>query len=599
MPTVPSSFVPQVGMTGEGSSVAYQAPPVMPMEEATSRQQMELGRAMVAAGDTAFKLGSAMQDDIDDAATKEADTAFIQRMSKVRSDYMNLSGKDAETQYQAAQDAMSSSASEIMDGLGNDTQKRMFQQVAARNMNAFQGQMYDHRNRQVKEWATSESAARADQYSDLSIMAYSDRNKTDERGNPIGLTIYKANLATAINEVRKAASLNGIPEGSAQLKAMEQKVYDKVATGVVNDLLNARQYGEAEAFLDNHPVDPKVDTTLRSSVDANRQRTTIEELTYSIMNRGVLAAASDPKAYPDKPSDNEAPADTLREALDKTEQIENPVMRRLVQSSVRTQFAQEDALIDQEYKTLVDNTEQYLAVPGNTVASMSPEQFGRLKPKDQEQFLRGQRETNEVGTMEELARDPKKALDPAWVDVNRMNMTHATYVKLRAAASKPQEIYEASVNADQLNKTLSDNGMWGLLDDKETSLRVRQNITTIIDQEQRRPDRKNKGPLNQEEKQAIIDRELHNVATLNNAPWWKFGLGRGTEKPIVEMTPSEIGGAYRLVESVDPATGRVTTTEVPLLSKEQRKLLEKTLQEKGIPVNDATIANLLLKMNSR
>ena len=201
--------------------------------------------------------------------------------------------------------------------------------------------------------------------------------------------------------------------------------------------------------------------------------------------------------------------------------------------------------------------------------------------------------------MEELARDPKKALDPAWVDVNRMNMTHATYVKLRAAASKPQEIYEASVNADQLNKTLSDNGMWGLLDNKETSLRVRQNITTIIDQEQRRPDRKNKGPLNQEEKQAIIDRELQNVATVNDAPWYKFGLGRGTQMPIVQMTPGELGGAYRLVESVDPATGRVTTTEVPLLSKEQRKLLEKTLQEKGIPVNDATIANLLLKMNSR
>ena len=162
MPTVPSSFVPQVGMTGEGSSVAYQAPPVMPMEEATSRQQMELGRAMVAAGDTAFRLGSAMQDDIDDAATKEADTAFIQRMSKVRSDYMNLSGKDAETQYQAAQDAMSSSANEIMDGLGNETQKRMFQQVAARNMNTFQSQMYDHRNKQVKEWASSESIARAE-----------------------------------------------------------------------------------------------------------------------------------------------------------------------------------------------------------------------------------------------------------------------------------------------------------------------------------------------------------------------------------------------------------------------------------------------------
>lgn len=595
MPTVPSSFVPQVEMTGEGSSVAYQAPPVMPMEEATSRQQMELGRAMVAAGDTAFRLGSAMQDDIDDAVTKEADTAFIQRMSKVRSDYMNLSGKDAENQYQAAQDAMSSSANEIMDGLGNETQKRMFQQVAARNMNTFQSQMYDHRNKQVKEWASSESIARAESMSDLSIMAYSDRNKTDEKGNPIGLKNYQANLATAINEVRKAASLNGIPEGSAQLKAMEQKVYDKVATGVVNDLLNARQYGEAEAFLDNHPVDPKVDTALRSSVDANRQRTTIEELTDSVINRGVLAAASDPKTYPDKPSKDEAPADTLRQALDKAEQIEDPVMRRLVQSNVRTVFAQEDALIEQEYRTLIDNTEQYLAVPGNTIASMSPDQFGRLQPKEREQFLKGERETNEIGTMEELARDPKKALDTAWLDANRMNMTHATYVKLRAAASKPQEIYDASVNADQLNKTLSDNDMWGLLEDKETSLRVRENITTVIDQEQR----KIKRPLNREEKQQIIDRELQNVATLDNAPWWQFGLGRGTQKPIVEMTPGEIGGAYKLMETVDPNTGRVTVTEIPLLSKEQRKLLEKALQEKGIPVNDATVANLLLKMNSR
>jgi len=536
-----------------------------------------------------------MQDDIDDAATKEADTAFIQRMSKVRSDYMNLSGKDAETQYQAAQDAMSSSANEIMDGLGNDTQKRMFQQVAARNMNTFQSQMYDHRNKQVKEWASSESIARAESMSDLSIMAYSDRNKTDEMGNPIGLRNYQANLATALDEVRKAASLNGIPEGSAQLNAMQQKVYDKVATGIVNDLLKARQYGEAEAFLDNHPVDPKVDTALRSSVNANRQRTTIEELTDSVINRGVLAAASDPKAYPDKPSKDEAPPYTLREALEKTEQIEDPAMRRLVQSNVRTVFAQEDALIDEEYKTLIDNTEQYLAVPGNTIASMSPDQFGRLKPKEQEQYLKGQREKNEIGTMEELARDPKKALDTAWIDANRMNMTHATYVKLRAAASKPQEIYDASVNADQLNKTLSDNDMWGLLEDKETSLRVRENITTVIDQEQR----KIKRPLNREEKQQIIDRELQNVATLDNAPWWQFGLGRGTQKPIVEMTPSEIGGAYKLMETVDPNTGRVTVTEIPLLSKEQRKLLEKALQEKGIPVNDATVANLLLKMNSR
>ena len=126
MPTVPSSFVPQVGMAGEGASVPYQAPPVMPMDEAASKQQQELGRAMIAAGNTAYRLGSAIQDDIDDAATKEADTAFLKQAQDImrgKSGYLNTTGKDAETSFQTAQDAMSGAAKNVMDGLGNDTQR--------------------------------------------------------------------------------------------------------------------------------------------------------------------------------------------------------------------------------------------------------------------------------------------------------------------------------------------------------------------------------------------------------------------------------------------------------------------------------------------
>jgi hypothetical protein len=595
MPTVPSSFIPQVGMAGEGSFVPYQAPPVMPMDEAASKQQEELGRAMIAAGNTAYRLGSAIQDDIDDAATKEADTAAIGVMTKIRSDFMSTSGKDAESNYQSSVDQMSSAVNGIMDGLGNDTQKRMFQQVAARNMATFQSQMYDHRNAQTKQWASNEAAARADKYSDLAIISYGDRNKTDVAGRPMGLVNYQANLEIAVQEVRKAASLNGIPEGSEQMKAMEQKVYDKVATGVVNDLMNARQYGQAEAFLDDHPVDPKVDTSLRSSVEANRQRTTVEELTTSIMQRGVLAADSNPKAYPGTTSETDISPDTLREALQKADQIQDPEMRKLVQNNLRTQYGQQDALIEQENKTLVDNTEQFLAVPGNTIAMLPAGQFGKLRPKDQQQFLKGERQDNELGTMEELARNPS-VLSSAWLEANRTKMTHATYVKLLAEVNQPQKIYEASLDADLLNKTLYDNKMGALLEDKETSLRVRENITALIDQEQRRPERKNKGPLNREEKQAIIDRELTNLAFVGNRSWYQFG--RGDQKPLVEMTPEELMSAYTLSQTVDQ-TGRVTVTETPLLSKDQRELLEKELRDRGIPVTPSTIANLIRKMNSR
>jgi hypothetical protein len=536
------------------------------MDEAASKQQQELGRAMIAAGNTAYRLGSAIQDDIDDAATKEADTAFLKQAQDImrgKSGYLNTTGKDAEASFQTAQDAMSGAAKNVMDGLGNDTQRRMFQQVAARNMVSFQGQMLDHRDRQVKVYATNEAAARADQYSDLAIMSYAERNKTDAAGRPVGLVNYQANLAVAIQEVRKAASLNGIPEGSAQMKAMEQKVYDKVATGVVNDLMNSRQYGQAEAFLDNHPVDPKVDTTLRSSVDANRQRTTVEELTASIMQRGVVAADSDPKTYPDKPSKTDTAPDTLREALAKADQIQDPEMRKLVQNNLRTQYGQQDALIEQEYKTLVDNTEQFLAVPGNTIAMLPAGQFGKLRPKDQQQFLKGERQDNELGTMEELARNPS-VLSNDWLAANRTKMTHATYVKLLGDVNKPQAVLEASVNATQLNATLANNGMLNLVDpksddDKTASLLLRDNIAKLVNAKQATM----KSKMTADEMQVIIDKAI--IQDKAFLPSW----GKDKQKPIVSMTQEELQRGYVMIQK----------EEIPVI---QVRMARNALERAGI-----------------
>jgi hypothetical protein len=536
------------------------------MDEAASKQQQELGRAMIAAGNTAYRLGSAIQDDIDDAATKEADTAFLmqaQNIMRGKSGYLNTTGKDAEASFQSAQDAMAGAAKNVMDGLGNDTQRRMFQQVAARNMVSFQGQMLDHRDRQVKVYATNEAAARADQYSDLAIMSYAERNKSDAAGRPVGLVNYQANLAVAIQEVRKAASLNGIPEGSAQMKAMEQKVYDKVATGVVNDLMNARQYGQAEAFLDDHPVDPKVDTSLRSSVEANRQRTTVEELTTSIMQRGVLAADSDPKAYPGTTSETDTSPDTLREALQKADQIQDPEMRKLVQNNLRTQYGQQDALIEQEYKTLVDNTEQFLAVPGNTISMLPAGQFGKLRPKDQQQFLKGERQDNELGTMEELARNPS-LLSNEWLAANRTKMTHATYVKLLAEVNQPQKIYEASVNATQLNATLANNGMLNLVDpksdeDKTASLMLRDNIAKLVNAKQATM----KTKMTDTEMQVIIDKAI--IQDKAFLPSW----GRDAQKPIAAMTQEELQRGYVMIQK----------EEIPVI---QVRMAKNALERAGI-----------------
>ena len=75
MPTVPTSFVPQVAPQGGGDIGQFQAPGIAAAENLAGPQVARFGQAMVGAGNQAFRLGSAIQDGIDEAATKEADVA--------------------------------------------------------------------------------------------------------------------------------------------------------------------------------------------------------------------------------------------------------------------------------------------------------------------------------------------------------------------------------------------------------------------------------------------------------------------------------------------------------------------------------------------
>ena len=75
MPTVPTSFVPQVAPQGGGDIGQFQAPGIAVAENLAGPQVARFGQAMVGAGNQAFRLGSAIQDGIDEAATKEADVA--------------------------------------------------------------------------------------------------------------------------------------------------------------------------------------------------------------------------------------------------------------------------------------------------------------------------------------------------------------------------------------------------------------------------------------------------------------------------------------------------------------------------------------------
>ena len=298
MPTVPSSFVPQANLQ-DGGDVPLQAPGVEPVRNLAADQEVQLGEAMTRAGNVAWNVGSNIQDAIDEAGAKAADVQFLQSIQQLlngQNGYMNMQGVDAESNFQAVNDSMIQSASGIADGLKNDTQKQMFKQAASRNLLAFQGQILNHRNKQVQVLAVTAAEARTNEYVGLAVNDYNKRNQTaDVVVNGVTTKIpvgsFNANVGVAMAEVKEIGRLQGFAENSAQMKQLETKVWSQVATGVTNRLMIDGKYQSAMNYVKeqnkaNH-LDTNTADSLLKSIDANIDRVAPSEIASNIWSTGV------------------------------------------------------------------------------------------------------------------------------------------------------------------------------------------------------------------------------------------------------------------------------------------------------------------------
>jgi hypothetical protein len=293
MPTVPTTFVPQVTTSGGGDIGDFAAPPVQPMQNYTPEQVQQFGRAMTQAGNVAYSAGVAIQDAIDEAETKASDVAFLERANDIlrgQNGFLKTSGKQAETSFQATQDALAQAGQETMDRLQNETQRRMFQNVLSRNMMNFQTQALAHRDQEVKVYATNESKIRAQQYVNLAVQDYKARNQVGEDGLPSGP--FVSNMGVALNEARAAGRLMGFAEDSAQMRELENGVYTLATRGVVNRLMMDSDYQAGLEYvreqLDRGRIDASVADPMIASLDANRKKQMVEDLTISIKTQGLL-----------------------------------------------------------------------------------------------------------------------------------------------------------------------------------------------------------------------------------------------------------------------------------------------------------------------
>lgn len=276
MPTVPTSFAPQVDVSTQGMP-ALEAPGVSAMRNAAPEQMQEMGRAQIQAGTTVMRIGQRIQDEIDEAETKAADVAALRQAQEIlrgENGYLRTTGKNAETQYQSAQEALAKVFQDTESQLTNDVQKRMFQQVATRNLLTLQGQMADHKFREVKVYSINESKSRMELYTAEAIQNYESRGQKDENGAAIGA--YNTAINTALAEADNLARLNGLDLEGSQAKALRNSVYSTVTTGVVSRLLDDDNPAAARAFYDEQVkagrLDEQTALRLNSAIDGTEDK---------------------------------------------------------------------------------------------------------------------------------------------------------------------------------------------------------------------------------------------------------------------------------------------------------------------------------------
>jgi hypothetical protein len=442
--------------------------------------------------------------------------------------------------------------------------------LLARNTMSFQTRMLDHRSQQVKTHYTNESIARSEQYADSAVRAFADADLVDSRtGEKRGMLAFRADVHTALDEINKAADVMGLPADSAQRAAMEQKVRDKITTGVISNLVQRKQYAGADDFLSAQraegKIDPAVYERLQQSIEGNRQRTTVDDLTNSILDNGILRSESDPAAYKDDIHEDTAAPSSLRDALDVVDRIKDPDMRRMVKANVRSEWSGREALQKDEYQARLNRVDQFLADPSKSIWDMPADWFGGLNPTDQQKYLAQQRKDDELGAMEELARDPA-LLTKGWLENNRDRFTPATYTKFLADLNKPADIAKAAYDADMLNASLAASKQTALLNpsndaEREQSALLRGWVKRTIDFKQSQLGRS----LTDAEKQKVIDSALLDRAT---QPAWVW---HSKETPIATMSPESWLTAVRIKNG----------KEVPVVSKDLRDALTTRLKQYG------------------
>lgn len=118
-----------------GGGAAFDAPRVIPYQDATAQQTQEAGAALASLGASAYRIGKARQDEINTAYALDRANVAQDSLRKLLRDpekgYLNLRGEDAVRGHKATSEQLDEQIEQLRGSLENDEQRDAFDRAAS------------------------------------------------------------------------------------------------------------------------------------------------------------------------------------------------------------------------------------------------------------------------------------------------------------------------------------------------------------------------------------------------------------------------------------------------------------------------------------
>lgn len=303
MATVPMDPSVDLNANPMGRFVAPEvaAPAVQQGPDLTGKQAEALGAAMITSGSAVIKIAERIQDDIDDAVTKQADNYLAEQLRAKQTKYLSTKGQDAVNGYATAEEDLTKLVEDIKAGvpfgsgdkqvyLQNDMQKKMFGQVAERRLLAARSNMGAHQLKELNEWNLNEDKNRV---KSLMLDAIDNAASYKIRGGiyderKLNMEIEVGNVARRLGIIDREGNVD---TKSEQYKSLMREANTTLHTTVLNNAIDNDQLDFARGYLEKFR--PEISPDSLRTIDKSLNLGTFEAKTQGFAQKFWTASKGD------------------------------------------------------------------------------------------------------------------------------------------------------------------------------------------------------------------------------------------------------------------------------------------------------------------